>query len=97
MFGGMQGGFFGAAPKKKPAQSTVKTVSKPAEPKIEDHTHLKATPKDDIFKMPEVQEALNSNLMKNKDQWMNEDLIARIAKNPKLLAALQDPELNKAI
>jgi len=55
---------------------------------IEDHTNLKATKKEDIFKMPEVQDALNSNLMKDKDKWCNEDLMSKIAANPKLLAAL---------
>lgn len=88
----MKGGFLlGGGAKKKPA-------AKPQtqQPKVEDMTHIKAKPKDENLRFDDVQSAMKTGLEKNKDQWLNEDLMSRIAKSPRLMAAFQNPEYMKA-
>jgi arsenate reductase-like glutaredoxin family protein len=38
-----------------------------------------------------VQEAMAANLTKNKDEWLTPEFFAKLAQNPKLLKAFQDP------
>ena len=79
----MKGGFLlGGGAKKKPAAKP-----QPQQPKIEDMTHIKAKPKDANLQFDDVQNAMKTGLEKNKDQWLNEDLMSRIAKSPRLMAA----------
>lgn len=74
----MQGGFLSGGNKPKPKQQQ--------QPKIEDVTHVKAKPKTEQFKIEEVQEAmkLKQGLMDNKNEWMNAEFMAKLAKSPKL-------------
>lgn len=74
----MRGGFLNGPPPKK---------AKPAAAAVEDHTNLKAKSKDDTLKMPEVQEAMAQNLMNNKDQWLNQDFMAKLMAKPHLMQA----------
>jgi hypothetical protein len=54
-------------------------------------THLKAKPKTEILKIDEVQEAMTSALMKDKDSWLNEAFMAKLMAKPHLMAAFSDP------
>jgi len=84
---GMKAGFLnGGGAKKKPA----------AKPKVEDFTHVKATPKEDRLKFDEVQTAMTSSIEKNKDQWLNEDLMAKIMQSPRLMEAFSNPRYMQA-
>ena len=92
-FGGLKGGFLLGGGAKKTA------ASKPAQkqkPKIEDMTHVKAKPKEDQLKFDEVQNAMKTGLEKNKDEWLNQDLMAKIAQSPRLMAAFQNPQYMQA-
>ena len=35
--------------------------------------------------------------MEDKDKWLNQDLLSKIAKNPRLLAAMANPEFLQAL
>lgn len=85
-FGGLQGGFLNRKPQPKPAAQQQQPV-KPAE----DLTHIKAKPKEEQLKFSEVQEAMATKLNQNKEEWLNEEFFAKMAKNPKLLKAFTDP------
>ena len=39
---------------------------------------------------------MKSNIEKTKDQWLNEDLMTKIAKSPRLMAAFQNPQYMQA-
>ncbi len=60
-------------------------------------THVKAKPKEEQFKLDEVQHAMRSNLEQTKDTWAGPDLMEKIAKSPKLMAAFSDPTMNKIL
>ena len=40
---------------------------------------------------------MGSKLMEDKDKWLNQDLLSKIAKNPRLLAAMANPEFLQAL
>lgn len=80
----MKGGFLLGGPSKpKQQQQPVK--------KAEDLTHIKAKPKDETLKLGEVQDAMQSTILKNKDEWLNQDFFTKLASNPKLFKAFTDP------
>lgn len=89
-FGGMQAGFLNGPPPKKKAAPKPKAEQ-------EDLTHLKAKPKGENLKFDEVQEAMNSNMMKNKDEWLTPELFQKLAQKPKLLKAFSDPKAMAAL
>ena len=78
-FGGMSAGFLNSKPSKK-------------KPVVEDHTNIKASKeKNDNLKLKEVQEAMTNTLQKNKNDWLTPEFMAKLQKNPRLLAAFTDP------
>ena len=81
-FSGLKGGFL-LGPQKKTQKQPVKQA--------EDLTHIKAKPKDEQLKFEEVQSAMSGQLLKNKDEWLNQDFFTKLASNPKLMRAFQDP------
>lgn len=83
-FGGMKAGFFSnPPPKKKPVATT------PAQPKIEDVSHVKAVPKNERHKIDEVQTALSfDSLEKNKDQWLTPELLQKLMSKPHMMEVL---------
>lgn len=48
------------------------------------------------MKFDEVQAAMTSNIEKTKDQWLNEDLMTKISKSPRLMAAFANPQYMQA-
>ena len=40
---------------------------------------------------------LTNNLEKNKDEWANAELLEKLAKNPRLLAAFTDPQYSQVM
>jgi hypothetical protein len=74
----MKGGFLSGPPPKKPKKN------------IKDITHIKAKP-DESLKFDEVQNSMKDNIMGSKKEWLNDDLMQKLAKNPKLLKAFGDP------
>ena len=64
---------------------------------MEDVTHVKAKSKDEQLKLDEVQDAMKPFLEKTKDQWMGADFFEKLAKNPKLFKAFQDPKYMQAL
>lgn len=76
----MKGGFLSGGPSKpKPVK------------KAEDLTHIKAKPKEETLKLTEVQDAMSSTLLKNKDEWLTPEFFTKLAQNPTLLKAFQQP------
>lgn len=73
-FGGMKGGFLlgGGAPKKAAPKKAT------AEPKIEDVTHVKAKGKNSALELTEVQEAMKSRLVQNKDEWLTPEFYKKL-------------------
>ncbi len=65
----MKGGFLLGNPAQKP---------KPQK-KAEDLTHIKAKPKEEQLKLSEVQEAMSSTLVKNKDEWLTPEFFTKLA------------------
>jgi len=70
---------------------------------IVDLTHIKNTNPDqkkDLI-INEVQKEMNSglgsNIMNKKDEWLNPELMQKIAKNPKLLQYMLDPKFMEVI
>ena len=56
---------------------------------------MKAKAKDDRLKLDEVQDAMSQSknfLETSKDKWLTPEFLEKLAKNPKLLKAFQDPE-----
>ncbi|KAH7463007.1 uncharacterized protein KRP23_13224 [Phytophthora ramorum] len=49
------------------------------------------------FVFPEVQEAMNSMNQLDPNEWMNDRFFEKLARNPKLAQALQNPAFSKAI
>ena len=81
LFGGLKRGFLSSGPaKKKPAAAAAKPV-------VEDHTHVKAAPKDESLRFDEVQNNLKTNLESTKDEWMTPGFMEKIMQSPRLLAA----------
>ncbi|KAI9981977.1 hypothetical protein PInf_009761 [Phytophthora infestans] len=52
---------------------------------------------DSSFVFPEVQEAMKSMSQLDPKEWMNERFLEKLAHNPKLAQALQNPSFSKAI
>jgi arsenate reductase-like glutaredoxin family protein len=67
--------------------------AKKAKPAPEDLTHLKSQGKDANLKLKEVQETM----LPNKKDWLTPELLEKIAKNPSLLKAFQDPQAMAAM
>ena len=80
----MKGGFLNSGPAKKPAPKQA--------PKVEDMTHVKAQPKSETLKMPEVQQAMAETLVKEKDSWLTPDFMQKLQSKPHLIAAFQNPQ-----
>ena len=40
---------------------------------------------------------MSENLIKNKDEWMNQEFFTKLASNPKLFKAFQDPQAMAAM
>mmetsp|Transcript_5786 Transcript_5786/g.6433 ORF Transcript_5786/g.6433 Transcript_5786/m.6433 type:complete len:306 (-) Transcript_5786:157-1074(-) len=101
---GLKGGFFNSQPKKKatttsrPKQSTTPTTTKKS-PDIIEVKPTQSTTDSNPLRFNEVQEAMkmNNNLMNNQDQWLTNDLLMQMAKNPKLLQGFSNPKYMKAI
>ena len=49
---------------------------------------MKAKSKEESLRIDSVQDALKTGLEKNKNEWLTPDLMEKIAKNPRLAAAL---------
>lgn len=80
----MKGGFLlGGSKPKKPAAKPVS--QKQAKPEIEDLTHVKAQSKDERLRMAEVQEAMKSDIIKKKDEWLTPDFLQKLQSNPRLM------------
>ena len=93
-FGGFAAGFLDSKPAKK-----TQAPKQKAEP--EDLTHVKAKDKSEQLKIDEVQDAMKAKtghfLEQSKDQWMTPEFFEKLAKNPKLLKAFQNPEYMQAL
>lgn len=95
---------------KKPSQPQP---SKPTEkPKVEDLTHIKATPGTDIktatvqsfnkeLKTTQEQsdntKSLLGNIVDKKNEWLNQELLMKIAQNPNLMRCFMDPRFSVVI
>ena len=89
----MRGGFLNGGGAKKPAAQ-----SKPTQPpKTEDLTHIKAKSKEDQLKFSEVQDAMSTKLLENKDEWLNQEFFTKLAQNPRLMQAFTDPRYSTII
>ncbi|XP_077977375.1 uncharacterized protein LOC144432939 [Glandiceps talaboti] len=99
-YGGMKKGFLfssGSKPKQKSqAKQTVTTKTKDDIPLIKPKEPADNTSK--VQPIPEVQEALRSSapLLQNKE-WINDDLLKKIEKNPDLLRKLTNPSFSQAL
>lgn len=72
--------------------------------KVVDLTHIKSkqVEKSEKFKLEEVQKNLSesennskqllNNIMQSKDEWLNKELLEKLAKNPNLLQVFMSPE-----
>ena len=78
----MKGGFLNQKPR----------AQVPKQKPLEDLTHIKAKPKEEQLKINEVQEAMTSTLLKKKDEWLTPEFFNKLAGNPKLLQAFQNPQ-----
>ena len=69
----------------------------PSKP-VEDITHIKANP-EAKNKIPEVQAKMHGQiqdqLLKNKEQWLTQDLLTNIMSNNVMTQSAKDPELQK--
>ena len=84
----MRGGFLSGGNSRPKAQQPVK--------KTEDLTHIKAKPKDETLKINEVQDAMTSTLLKNKNEWLTPDFMTKLASNPMLIKAFSNPQYMQA-
>ncbi|KDO33413.1 hypothetical protein SPRG_19403 [Saprolegnia parasitica CBS 223.65] len=87
--GGLKKGFF-AAPVRKP---TRKTVAKPTTVAKQEIETIRPTKKH-ALELPEVQAAMQGL---TTNDWMTPDFMDKLAKNPKLCIALQNPRFTAAI
>lgn len=90
----MAAGFLNGPPKKKKAAPAPKKIEKV---EIEDQTHIKAKSKEDKLKIDEVQDAMTGNYEKAKQDWLTPEFFQKLATNPKLLKAFQNPKYMKAM
>lgn len=84
--------------KNQPNES--KTTSNTNKQEVVDLTHIKKTtdPKKDlILKDVQKEMTLGNSVMDKKDEWLNKDLLNKIAKNPKLLQYMLDPRFQEVI
>ena len=77
-------------------------IVKKDENNVMDLTHLKSKPKEEKLILDDVQKNMNkentlTETLKKKDEWLNQDLLAKIAKNPNLLKYFMDPRFQDAI
>ncbi|KAG2957214.1 hypothetical protein PC118_g24128, partial [Phytophthora cactorum] len=105
---GLKKGFFNttktATKKKKTTPEKSTTTLEPARQKSRDERLLivkqeKEEPATDnsTFVFPEVQEAMKSMNQLDPKEWMNQRFFDKLAQNPKLAYALQNPSFSKAI
>jgi len=112
MFSGLQGGFFGKPSKKPAAASSAPHAASgskqpapaPSSTSKKVDYHIKASSSSETtsgpgLRLPEVQEAVNSMKASLSDTktWLNEDMLQKVASNPRLAAGLQNPRLLKAM
>jgi len=96
-FGGFKKGFLLSSAKQPASKKSKQLSSAKAEAleEIKKSNHSKAK---DPLVFDEIQETLASQmpLLKSKD-WITEDLLSKIEKNPKLMKQLEDPRFSQAL
>ncbi|KAE8876672.1 hypothetical protein PF003_g39240 [Phytophthora fragariae] len=104
---GLKKGFFNAAKpakKKKAASAHSPSMLEPTRQPARNERLLivkeeqeEAATASPTFVFPEVQEAMKSMNQLDSKEWMNERFFEKLARNPKLAQALQNPAFTKAI
>ena len=92
--------------KKQSNSNTTSTINSTKKEDIVDLTHIKSKK---INEINEVQEKMNNvsiqndskflikDIVNNKKDWLNQDLLMKLAKNPKLLQAFMHPSFTDVI
>ena len=107
---GFKKGFFRKQHQQKPTQQ--KPTKQTEKPKVEDLTHIKANPGTDIktatvqsfnkeLKIAQEQsdntKGLLGSIVDKKNEWLNQELLMKIAQNPNLMRCFMDPRFSVVI
>ncbi|RLN55448.1 hypothetical protein BBP00_00008483 [Phytophthora kernoviae] len=103
---GLKKGFFNSSGTKKKTKTLVKSAAmlEPTQQQTREERLLIVKPNEEkspaaepTFVFPEVQEAMKSMNQLDPKEWMNERFFEKLARNPKLAQALQNPAFSTAI